>query len=189
MERLITVPNVLSALRLPGSLVLVLLAAGGRDGAFLVLFVVLALSDWVDGKLAILLDQRSDFGARLDSWADAALYAALLLGVVWLRGEALRSEWWWVVVALACYAVSNGAALWKYRRWPSYHTRVAKVSWFLVLVGAVCLLGGWTPWPMRLGLAGVAVANLEGLCITLVSPRWQADVSSVREVLRGRRRG
>ena len=41
------------------------------------------------------------------------------------------------------------AASWKYRRWPSYHTRAAKTCWFLIAVAAVCLFAGWAVWPLR----------------------------------------
>lgn len=185
-DRLATIPNIICVLRILGSILLVVLAANGRDQMFLWLFVVLAMSDWVDGKLAILLNQRSVWGPRLDSWADAALYLALLIGSLLLRGDVLQAEIEWILPALASYALSTLAGCWRYRRWPSYHTRAAKTSWFLILVGAVCLLGGWNLWPLRIALAAVTLTNLEALLITILTPSWQADVESVFHVLRER---
>jgi phosphatidylglycerophosphate synthase len=75
-------------IRLLGSVVLVVVACRDEGKIFLWLFVFLAMTDWVDGKLAILLNQRSQHGARLDSRADAALNEALLFGALWLHGEA-----------------------------------------------------------------------------------------------------
>ncbi|NIP95136.1 MAG: CDP-alcohol phosphatidyltransferase family protein [Akkermansiaceae bacterium] len=154
--------------------------------AFLWLFLLLALTDWLDGKLAILLNQRSVLGPLLDSWADAALYAALLFGALWMHGETLRSEWAWVVPALATYALSTIAGFCKYKRWPSYHTRAAKTSWFLITVGAASLLGGWALWPLRAALAAVTPTNLEALLITGISPAWRADVTSLYHAWRDR---
>lgn len=185
-DRVATIPNIICVLRILGSIVLVVLAANGRDQVFLWLFVALVMSDWVDGKLAILLNQRSTWGPRLDSWADAALYLALLIGSLLLRGEVLQSELEWVLPALASYALSTLAGFWRYRRWPSYHTRAAKTSCFLILAGAVCLLGGWDLWPLRIALAAVTLTNLEALLITILTPHWQADVESVFHVLRER---
>ena len=187
-HRVVTVPNILCAIRLLGSVVLVVLAIMGRGEIFLWLFVALAMTDWVDGKLAILLNQQSVLGARLDSWADAALYSALLFGALWLRGGTLRAELGWIVAAVATYAVSTLAGLWKYKRWPSYHTRAAKTSWFLILVGAVFLFGEWTLWPLRVALVAVTLTNLESVLITILSPAWRADVGSVFRVLRERNR-
>jgi cardiolipin synthase len=185
-DRIGTIPNIICVLRILGSIVLVVLAANGRDQVFLWLFVGLAISDWVDGKLAILLNQRSVWGPHLDSWADAALYFALFIGSILLRGDILQSEWEWLLPALASYALSTLAGCWKYRRWPSYHTRAAKTSWFLILVGAGCLLGGWNLWPLRVALAAVTLTNLEALLITILSPNWQTDVESIFHVLRER---
>ena len=73
-NRLLTVPNFLCFIRLAGSFILIPIAWQGRNEVFLWLFIFLALTDWLDGKLAILLNQRTVLGARLDSWADTALY-------------------------------------------------------------------------------------------------------------------
>ena len=190
-DRLVTIPNIICVIRLFGSVVLVVLAAAGHGTTFLWLFVALAMSDWVDGKLARLLNQRSVWGPRLDSWADAGLYLALLIGSIMLHGDTLRSELTWILPALGSYALSTGAGFWKYRRWPSYHTRAAKTSWFLILVGAVCMLGQWGQWelwPLRVALVAITLTNLEALLITILSPHWRADIETVLTILRERKR-
>jgi len=188
-EALLTVPNILSAIRIAGSLVLAGLAIADRPGWFLGVFVFLALTDWVDGKLAILLNQRTVFGARLDSWADAGLYASLLFGCLWLQGRVLAQEMGWIAAAIGTYGVTTAAGLWKFGRWPSYHTRAAKTSWLLVTIGAVCLLGGWSLWPLRIATVAVAFTNIEATLITSVLPEWRANVPSLYHAFRIRRHG
>ena len=185
-NRVATVPNVICAIRILGSMVLVGLACAERREAFLWLFVALSMTDWLDGKLAILLKQKSVLGARLDSWADAALYIALFFGALWLHWRTLQSELVWIVPAVFSYAVSTAAGFWKFKRWPSYHTRAAKTSWFLILVGAVCLLGDWPLWPLRVALISVVITNLEGLLITMLIPAWRADVGSILRIMHDR---
>lgn len=187
-NRIVTVPNVLCLVRLLGSFGLAALALDGRGEAFIWLFVALMLTDWLDGKLAILLRQKSVLGARLDSWADAALYAALLFGALWLHGATLRAELGWIVMAVASYAVSTLAGFGKYGRWPSYHTRAAKTSWLLIAVAAVCLFEGWALWPLRVAAVAITLTNLEAISITMLSAQWRADVESVFHVLAERRK-
>lgn len=187
-SRWLTIPNVLSAIRLVGSVALVGIAIAGWRHTFLGLFVFLVMTDWVDGKLAILLRQRTVLGARIDSVADAAMYGALLIGGWCLGRELLLAEWIWIACALISYAVTSVAGLWKFGRWPSYHTRAAKTSWFLVSLGAVALLGGWTPWPFRIAMAAVTLTNLEATLITQVLPTWQVDVPSLYHALKRRSR-
>ncbi len=184
-DRLLTIPNLICGVRLVGSLVLVAIAWLDQQEVFLWFFLFLAMTDWVDGKLAILLNQRSVFGARLDSWADAALYAALLLGAVMMRGETLGSELAWIIPVVVTYLISTAAGFWKYHRWPCYHTRAAKTSWFLVVIGAIGLFIDWSLWPMRIALAAATITNIEAVLITIISPTWCADVTSIYHAWRG----
>jgi CDP-diacylglycerol--glycerol-3-phosphate 3-phosphatidyltransferase len=186
-KRIATIPNIICVLRMLGSIVLLALAIGGHRVEFLWLFVALAMSDWVDGKLAVLLNQRSEWGPRLDSWADFALYSALLGGVLLLHGNTLQTEWQWIAPALTSYTLSTLAGFWRYHCWPSYHTRAAKTSWFLMLLGAVCLLADWRLWPLRIALAAVTLTNFEALLITYLSPNCRDDVGSACTIIRERR--
>ena len=178
-DRLFTIPNLICGLRLVGSFGLVTIAYLEQEELFLWFFLFLAMTDWVDGKLAILLNQRSVIGARLDSWADAALYTALLIGTVMLHGETLGGELAWIFPALGSYAISTAAGFWKYQRWPSYHTRAAKTCWFLVIVGTFGLFTGWSLWPLRVAFAAATLANLETLAITFILPSWRVNVTSI----------
>ncbi len=187
VNRLLTIPNVLCAVRLLGAPVLVILAIAGMRDVFIGLYIFLAMTDWVDGKLAIWLDQRTQFGARLDSWADAALYAALLLGMLQLSGDSLMEESAWVIAALSSYAATMIMGFWKFRRWPSYHTRAAKISWFLMTVGAVCLVAQWDHRPFRLAMVAGTLTNIEAFMISCVLRSWHVNVPSVYHAYRTRR--
>ncbi len=183
-DRLLTIPNLLCLVRLLGAPGLIPLALLGHNELFLWAFLLLAATDWLDGKLAVLLNQRSVFGARLDSWADAALYTALVLGVVILYGSVLADEAVWIAPALSTYVASTLAGMIRYRRWPSYHTRAAKTSWLLTAVAVVALFVDWSLWPLRIAALAVTLTNLEALAITAISPTWRSDVISVYHAFR-----
>ena len=184
---MLNVPNALSAFRLVGSIVLVGLALGEVRPAFAWLLGALLVSDWVDGKLAIAWKQQTTFGARLDSVADASMYAALLFGLVWLHGDLVRKEWPWFAAAVVSYFVTSLAGLIKYRRLPSYHTRGAKTSWFLVSMAALSLFAEGPLWPLRLAAAAVVLTNIEATVMTCILDEWHADVPSVWHALQLRR--
>ncbi|MCA9049118.1 MAG: CDP-alcohol phosphatidyltransferase family protein [Planctomycetaceae bacterium] len=183
-DRILTVPNVICMVRIAGSPGLIVLAAFDMPRAFVVTFVLLSLSDWVDGKLARWLNQRSDFGARLDSVSDAVLYTCLLIGCLVLKGNVLQQEAWWLLPPLLTYAMSIGYGLWKYSRPPSYHTQAAKTSYWLVLAAGVSVLLDYSAWPLRITCVAVTLTNLEAVLITRILPTWQADVRTFRHAIR-----
>jgi CDP-diacylglycerol--glycerol-3-phosphate 3-phosphatidyltransferase len=177
-----TLPNLICMGRLVGSFVLFAFALLGWRYGFVGLFMALSLSDWIDGKLARWLHQRSDLGARLDSTADAVLYAALLGGALILSWEILQHELIWLAVGVGSYAVTTGAGLWKYGRVPSYHTYGAKFTQWLAMFAGVCLILQWSVWPMRIVVIAVTLTNLEATLITLALRSWKADVLTLFHV-------
>ncbi|MCE7012074.1 CDP-alcohol phosphatidyltransferase family protein [Kibdelosporangium philippinense] len=82
-ERIWTVPNALSVLRLAGvPLFLWLLLGPQEDGWAIVVFVVSGITDWLDGKIARWLNQMSKFGAMLDPLADRLYTLAAMVAFV-----------------------------------------------------------------------------------------------------------
>lgn len=97
-DRLYTVPNLLSVLRLLGvPLFLWLLLGPHADGWALVVLAVSGITDWADGVLARALHQTSRLGALLDPFADRLYILATLVGLT------LRNiiPWWLAVIIVA----------------------------------------------------------------------------------------
>lgn len=175
----INLPNALGAIRLIGSFVLIFIALEDHSRVFVWVFLVLLFTDWIDGKLAVLLKQQTEFGARLDSTADAAMYAALLFGSYWMKWELIRQEAPWLIAVILSFAISCSAGLIKYGRIPSYHTRAAKICWLLAGLATVSVFLDWSIWPLRAASIAVTLTNLEALAITWLLPRWTVEVRSL----------
>ncbi len=83
-------PNILTLLRLlaaPGVAVMFLyFARPWADWFALVLFVVAATTDWIDGYLARAWNQQTKFGAMLDPIADKAMVVIALLVICGFSG-------------------------------------------------------------------------------------------------------
>ncbi|HEY7046271.1 MAG TPA: CDP-alcohol phosphatidyltransferase family protein [Jatrophihabitantaceae bacterium] len=81
-QRVVTVPNALSVLRLLGvPLFLWLLLGPHADVAALIVLAASGLTDWADGVLARRLNQTSKLGALLDPLADRLYILATLIGL------------------------------------------------------------------------------------------------------------
>jgi cardiolipin synthase (CMP-forming) len=97
-DRILTVPNMLSFLRLLGvPLFLWLILVPQADGWALVVLLVAGLTDWLDGKIARATNSISRLGQLLDPLADRLYIAATLIGLA-VRGIV---PWWLVILLLA----------------------------------------------------------------------------------------
>lgn len=93
-DRVLTVPNVLSLLRLVLVPVFAWLIVTRRDGLALVVLAVSGVTDYLDGALARRWGQVSRVGQLLDPFADRLYILSTLLGLAW-RGII---PWWLVAV-------------------------------------------------------------------------------------------
>ena len=95
-DRIVTVPNLLSVVRLLGvPLFVYLLLVTHSDGWALAILMISGFTDWLDGKLARILDQSSKLGALLDPFVDR-LYVVTTLVTFVVRGFIP----WWVAAIL-----------------------------------------------------------------------------------------
>ena len=82
-DRVLTVPNALSVLRLAGvPFFLWLLLGPEADGWAVAVIAVSGFTDWLDGVLARKLNQQSRIGAMLDPAVDRLYILATLVGLV-----------------------------------------------------------------------------------------------------------
>lgn len=96
-EAVLTVPNVLSFIRLLGIPVFCWLILAGHDLAAVIMLAVFGVTDWFDGYLARRLKQRSRLGTRLDPVADR-LYILAAVAVLLVRGIV---PWWFLLILFA----------------------------------------------------------------------------------------
>ncbi len=138
-DRVWTLPNALSVLRLLGvPLFLWLLLGPHADGWAIVVLALSGVTDWADGKLARLLDQGSRLGALLDPAADRLYIVATLLALA-LR-EVIPV---WLVVVLVGRELVLGVMLLVLRHYgyPPLQVHYAgKAATFLLLYAFPTLL-------------------------------------------------
>ncbi|HEX7309023.1 CDP-alcohol phosphatidyltransferase family protein [Lentzea sp.] len=146
-DRLLTIPNLLSVLRLAGVPLFLYLLLGPRaDGWALLVLVFAGLSDWLDGKLARWLDQMSNLGALLDPAADRLYVFCTLLAFVIRDIVPL-----WVALVLVGREVVVGLCLLvlRQRGWGTFEvTYLGKAATFNLLYAFPLLLlaqgdSGW----------------------------------------------
>lgn len=172
-----TIPNAVTLVRLVLLVpVCVLLVRGGPDTLSVVLLLVWALTDWIDGFLARRLDQVSRLGEAMDPVADRIG----LVGIVLALALAGLLPWTALgVIVLVDLVVALWAARAALRE--SLGVSVIGKARTAVLMTSVFLLAGaaaWAPWL----IGAITVLLWIGVVMHVI-----AGIGYVRQVSRRRR--
>jgi cardiolipin synthase (CMP-forming) len=146
-DRVLTIPNVISFLRIAMIPVFVaLIVDPDTRRAGLVLFVVVVATDWVDGSLARATGQVSDLGKVLDPVADRLAIAAGLIALVVADAFPLWAALL-ILVRDATVLIAGLVLLSKHRaRIEVRH--LGKVATFSLMAAIACIAWGSLGYPL-----------------------------------------
>jgi cardiolipin synthase (CMP-forming) len=146
-DRVLTIPNVISFLRIALIPVFVaLIVDPDTRRAGLVLFVFVVATDWVDGALARATGQVSDLGKVLDPVADRLAIAAGLIALVVADAFPL-----WAALLILVRDVTvliAGLVLLSKRRARIEVRHLGKVATFSLMAAIACIAWGSLGYPL-----------------------------------------
>ena len=129
---MIQLPNIITLLRIAGSLGLLLCDVTGV--VYWIIYGLCGISDMLDGYLARKLHCESKIGALLDSLADIVFVACCCIKLIpvlafpnWI--------WIWVLMIAFIKVINQISALVIYKKCVFPHTIANKVTGFLLFVG------------------------------------------------------
>ncbi len=178
----LTVPNVITALRIVGGVGLFFTDV--MSTAFYVIYSLCGLSDALDGFIARVTKTTSELGAKLDSVADLLFYAVMLIKLLpflWLN----LPPWIWLFVGiiLAVRVASYLVAAIKYRKFASLHTYLNKLTG-AVLFAVPYFMGFKAFFGVCLTVCIVSgAASLEELFLHLYAKEYNPKKKSVAVLL------
>jgi len=106
-DRVLTVPNVLSLVRLLGVPIFLWAIFNERDVLALVVLMTSGITDYLDGKIARTMGLESRLGQLLDPIADRLYILTTILGLAWRD----IIPWWLVAILVAREAFMAGVML------------------------------------------------------------------------------
>jgi len=181
-----SIPNLLSLLRLALVPVLIALAAAGQVDWFLALLAISLVSDVLDGYLARKLQQASELGARLDSWADMLTYAAMIFGLYLIWPLIFEEQAIYLFAATLSYILPVILALSRFGSFPSYHTWGAKLAAVLIAPAYYLLILSDNQLFFRAVIIFHVLVAVEEMAITLILKYPKTNVGSIIKLLEGR---
>ena len=149
-------PNILSALRIAGSIGLLFCDVKGCP--FWVLYALCGVSDIADGWLARKLHAETKAGAFLDSVADIAFVACCAIRLLPIL-ELSRWLWIWAGVIVFIKLVNQVSALIVYKRFCFPHTTANKLTGLLLFLTVPTMF--WSVIPITIVAAIATFAAVQ----------------------------
>ncbi|HEV2754899.1 MAG TPA: CDP-alcohol phosphatidyltransferase family protein [Actinomycetota bacterium] len=180
-NRLWTIPNVLSLLRLASVPVFVWLFVSDRENAAVILYAAGAWTDFFDGVIARRFDQVSELGKLLDPLADRVLILALAVALV---ARDVLPLWLAIAVVARDLLVLSVFPFLERRKVPRIAVNfTGKTATASLLTGLTMLAWSETTFP------GAGVAAPAGTAFTVFGAvlYWAAAVMYAREARAGLR--
>ena len=176
--KVLTVPNVISAIRIIGSVALLFIEP--LTSVFFVIYTLCGLSDVLDGMIARRTGTTSPLGARMDSIADLLYYAVMVLKIMPVLLDILPL-WLWcaagVVVLFRLSAYVTAAV--RYGKFASLHTYMNKLTGaaMFTMPYALMLPCAVTICAVICGIA--ALSSFEELLMHILSREYKEGVKSI----------
>ena len=179
-----SIPNLLSLLRLTLVPVLAIAAVLNEAVLFLLILAISLFSDMLDGYFARKLKQVTELGARLDSWADMATYAIMIVGLYVMWPAVFDQQFFYLVAASISYVLPVVIALFRFGDFPSYHTWAAKLAALLIAPAFYLLLLNDQQLLFRAVIIFHVVVAIEEVAITFALKKSETNVASILSLLR-----
>ena len=176
---LYSIPNMLSLTRLALVPVLIGLAYFAQAQVFLAVLAISLLSDAFDGYLARKLNQASELGAKLDSWADVLTYSGMILGLYWIWPEVFAKQAWFLLAAALSFLLPVAYAMGKFGEYPSYHTLGAKTAAVLMAPAYYLLTLMSADLFFNAVIVFLIIVALEEIAITSILTQPRSNVRSI----------
>jgi len=170
-------PNVISSIRVALSPILFFLALQQKPDLFLWVLAASLTTDFLDGYLARRLNQVTEFGVKLDSWADLITYSVMLFGLLVLWPEIFDSEFIFLLIAFSCWIVPLLVCQSRFGRFPTYHTLAAKATAILIVPAYFVAVTLENTILLRGVLLFYMWVALEQVIITSILPCWRSNIS------------
>ena len=186
----INIPNALSFGRLLLFPVILYMALKGYEKTFALLIIISLVSDVLDGMVARMLKQTSEFGARLDSIADFSTYFLVFMGIWIFKRDDFAPHIVSFSIFIGLLFMALTLSLIKFGRFPSLHLYSWKTGgyiqgfFFFILFG----FGFYEPLYYFMIVWGI-LAFVEHIIIQLMIPEMQSNAKGLYWVLRERQKG
>ena len=169
-QRLLNVPNVLSAYRLLAFPIICYSMYILNDRMFILLLSINLITDILDGLIARAFKLQTDFGAKLDSLADIGTYICAFTGMFVFHYDFMIENKWAFIALIIFYVVPQIISLIKFKKNASLHLYSNKITGYFqgIWIFTFFNFGNYQPYFIFMVCFAILAYTEELLCILLL---------------------
>jgi cardiolipin synthase (CMP-forming) len=127
----LNLPNLLSFCRIIAIPFILFFILFKSEHLFVVLIIICLITDILDGFFARLLDKQTEFGSRLDAYADIGMYLMAFIGIIVFKVNVLKPYFISLFIFVLVFLVPKIISYIKFKRFPSLHLYSSKIGGYL----------------------------------------------------------
>jgi cardiolipin synthase len=179
-EKIINLPNLLSAYRLAALPFIIYTIIQGDKQLYITLLSVNLITDILDGFIARTFKLETEFGARLDSLADIGTYLMAFSGMIVLEHDFVTKYAGAFMLLIASYITPQIISLIRFKRTTSLHLYSSKLTGYLQGIFIFSYFNwGFADWYFYLMLTCSYIAYAEALIILICIPELRSNVKGI----------
>ncbi|MCX6222220.1 MAG: CDP-alcohol phosphatidyltransferase family protein [Bacteroidia bacterium] len=188
-KSILTVPNLLSFYRIFSFPVVLYFALAKSESVYFILLLINLVTDVLDGFIARKFNLQSEFGARLDSFADIGMYILAFVGVICFKTKEIEPYMISSFIFLLFFVLPEIISFFKFRSFPSLHLYSSKIGGFIMggFFFALFIVGFYPLFYYIMFVVGI-VSFLEEIICVLVLSELKSNAKGLYWVLKDKRK-
>lgn len=184
----LTIPNLITFYRLLVVPLILYFILTGNEKLFAIFLIISLLSDILDGVIARRFQMETEFGAKLDSFADNFNYVLAFIGMIVFKMDDLRPHLMSFYVFIGMLVLTVVVSLIKFRKFPSFHLYITKIGGYIqgAFIIVLFTLGFYAPFYYFVIIWAI-IGAIEHIAIQMVIPEMRSNVKGLYWVLRERK--
>jgi cardiolipin synthase len=180
-----TIPNMISSYRLIMFPIILYFILSGNEKLFAIFIVINLVSDFLDGFIARIFHMETAIGAKLDAFADNFTYINAFIGLLVFKLDDLRPYLVSFLVFIGILVLTVIISLIKFRKFPSFHGYMTKISGYIQAFFFICLFTiGFFAWFYYLMIGWAILGAIEHIIIQMIIPEMRSNIKGLYWVLK-----
>lgn len=184
-EKIINIPNALSAYRIVALPFIIYAIATGNKPLYITLLSINLITDILDGLIARVFKLETELGAKLDSVADIGTYLMAFAGMIVLEKAFVTDHKTAFLFLIGLWLLPQMVSLIKFKRFPSFHLYSNKITGYIQGIFIFTyFVFGYSAAYFYFMIVISYLAYLEELALVLFLPKLRSNLRSVYFVIK-----